>query len=198
MHGSGGAAAAFPGSARLRWLAIIISVMAVLTAGWPLLNRVVADDSRLAAHSKLVIGPGHKNSAVVTVGPGWLLRPGETNPRLVYLLQRGPAIMTIAYATLVNNRQIDDLWAGMRQVARIRQPGATLSGPVAIRSIHGSEGDFGLVRAPGLVGTAAVFAGPSRQFAIEMMIVAPKGTARANLVAAQRIIRSVLFTSARR
>jgi len=198
LHGSGGAAAALPGSVRLRWLVIIVTVMALLTAGWPLLSRIVADHHRLAARSKLVLGPSHKNSAIVTVGPGWQLRPGETNPRLIYRLQRGQARMTIAYATLLNNRQVDDLWAGMQEVVQVRQPGAALSRPVRIRSVHGSTGDFGLVRGPNLEGTAAVFAGPSRRFAIEMMIVAPKRSARANLIAAQRIMRSVLFPAAAR
>jgi hypothetical protein len=182
---------------RLRWLVIIIAVMALLTAGWPLLNRAVANHQRLAAGSKLVVGPGKKNSAVVTVGPGWLLQPGETNPRLVYLLQRGPATLTIAYASLVNNRQVDDLWAGMRQVVALRHPGATLSPPLPIRTVHGYEGDFGLVQAPRMVGTAAVFAGPSRRYAVEMLMVIPRGTPRLSLLAAQRIMRSVLFPGAR-
>lgn len=176
---------------------ITIAVIAVLTAGWPLLNRVVSDHLRLAANSKLVVGPSKKNSAVVTVGPGWLLRAGETNPRLVYLLQRGPAMMTIAYASLVNNQQIGDLWAGMRSVIALHHPGATLSRPLPIRSIHGSNGDFGMVQAPGLVGTAAVFAGPSGRYAIEMLMVIPRGTPRLNLLAARLIMRSVLFPGAR-
>src|SRR5215475_2202778 len=117
--------------------------MAVLTAGWPLLNRVVSDHQRLAANSKLVVGPSRKKSAIVTVGPGWSLRAGESNPRLVYLLQRGPAMMTIAYASLVDNQQVDDLWAGMRAVVELHHPGATLSRPLPIRTIHGAEGDMG-------------------------------------------------------
>lgn len=197
MRGSGGAAAALRGSARLRWLGIIIAVMAVLTAGWPLLNRVVTDHQRLTANSKLVVGPSKKNSAIVTVGPGWLLRAGETNPRLVYLLQRGPAMMTIAYASLVNNRQTTDLWAGMRAVLALHHPGTTLSPPLPIRSIHGAVGDFGIVRGSGMAGTAAVFAGPSRRYAVEMVILIPMGAPKLNLLVAQRIMRSVLFPGAR-
>lgn len=193
MRGSDGAAASRPDSARLRWLAIVIAIMAVLTAGWPLLSLAVTDQDRLAANSKLVVGPGHSNSAVVRVGPGWLLHPGESNPHLAYSLQRGPADMSIAYVTLVNNRQVSDLWAGLREVVQIRHPGASLSAPIPVVSIHGAKGNLGVVRAPDLVGTAAVFAGPSRLFAIEMVVVAPKGTARLNLVAAQRIVRSLLF-----
>jgi hypothetical protein len=175
---------------------IIIAVMAVLTAGWPLLNRAVTDHQRLAANSKLVVGPSKKNSAVVTVGPGWLLRSGETNPRLIYLLQRGRATMTIAYASLLNNRQVGDLWEGMREVVALRHPGATLSPPLPIHSVHGAGGAFGLVQSPDLTGTAAVFAGPSRRYAVEMLIVIPKGIPALNLLAAQRIMRSVLFPSA--
>lgn len=197
MRGSGGAAAtAIMGSARLRWLAVIIAVMAVLTAGWPLLNRIVSDHQRLAARSRLTIGPGRKNSAIVTVGPGWTLRPGETNPRLVYSLARGPVTMSITYATLVNNRQASHLWAGLREVVQVSHPGATLSAPVRVRTSHGSAGDIGVVKGPGLAGTVSVFAGPSRQYAIEMVIEAPNASARLNLLAAQRIMRSLIFPSA--
>src|SRR5580693_8604659 len=197
MRGSGGAAAtAIMGSARLRWLAVIIAVMAVLTAGWPLLNRVVSDHRRLAPNTKLAIGPSHANSAVVTVGPGWTMRPGETNPRLVYLLSRGKVSLSIAYATLVSSRQVDDLWAGLREVVQISHPGATVSAPIRVRTTHGYAGDVGLVKAPGLAGTASVFAGPSRKYAIEMIISAPASSTRLNLVAAQRVMRSLIFPSA--
>jgi hypothetical protein len=196
LNGSGGAAAAFRGSTRLRWLAVIIVVMAVLTAGWPLLNRVVSDHQRLAANTKLNLGPSHQNSASVTVGPGWTLQAGETNPRLIYYLDRGVVHLSIAYATLINNRQVDDLWAGLRAVIQINHPGATLSKPVEIRTSHGYAGDVGVVRAPDLVGSASVFAGPSRQFAIEMVVEAPKLSARLNLLAAQRIMRSLVFPAA--
>jgi hypothetical protein len=197
LHGSGGGAAAgLLASARLRWLAVVIAVMAVLTAGWPLLNRVVSDHSRLAASTRLAIGPSHKNGAIVTVGPGWTLRASETNPRLAYTLQRGPVILSITYATLINNRQAGDLWAGLRDVVQIGHPGATLSAPVSVRTINGSAGDIGLVRSPDLAGTASVFAGPTRQYAIEMVIAAPKGSPRLNLVAAQRIMQSLVFPAA--
>ncbi len=196
MHGSGGAAAAFRGSTRLRWLAVIIAVMAVLTAGWPLLSRVVSDHQRLAAHTRLSLGPSHKNSATVTVGPGWTMQSGETNPRLIYHLDRGRVHLSIAYATLINNRQVGGLWAGLREVVRINHPGATLSNPVQIRTTHGYAGEVGVVRARDLVGTASVFAGPSRRFAIEMVVEAPNRSARLNLLAAQRIMRSLVFPAA--
>jgi hypothetical protein len=201
LQGSGGAAAAFRGSpfrgrARLRWLGVIIAVMAVLTAGWPLLNRVVSDHQRLAPNTMLRLGPSRQNSAVVTVGPGWTLQAGETNPRLIYRLDRGPVHLSIAYATLVNNRQVDDLWAGLREVIQVDHPGATLSEPIKVRTRHGYAGDLGVVRAPDLVGSASVYAGPSRQFAIEMVVEAPRRSARLNLLAAQRIMRSLVFPAA--
>ena len=196
MHGSGGAAAAFRGSTRLRWLAVIIAVMAVLTAGWPLLSRVVSDHRLLAANTRLSLGPSHQNSAIVTVGPGWTMQSGETNPRLIYHLDRGGVHLSIAYATLINNRQVGDLWAGLREVVQVNHPGATLSKPVEVRTMHGSAGELGVVRARDLVGTASVFAGPSRRFAIEMVIEAPNRSARLNLLAAQRIMRSLVFPAA--
>jgi len=197
MHGGGGAVAALKGSVRLRLLAIIIAVMAVLTAGWPLVSHVVSDHRHLVSGTMLKLGTSQHSSATVTVGPGWTMQTGESNPRLIYVINRGPVHMSIAYAALVNNQQIDDLWQGLQQVVRIRHPGASLSPPLPVRTRSGAVGDIGVVRGPDMVGSASVFAGPSRKFAVEMVVEGPRYIAPLNILAAQRIMRSVIFLSAR-
>jgi hypothetical protein len=197
MHGSGGAAAAPRGSLRLRWLVIVVAVMAVLTLGWPLINLAVSDNSRVAAHSKLSVGPSRKNSAQVTVGPGWLMQTAQSDPHMAYSLRRGGVTVSIVYVDLLSRSDVDGLWRGMRQILRISRPGTSLSRPVRITSAHGYPGDAGIISSRTMKGTAAVFANQPRQFAVEIVVTAPRRTPQANLIAAQRIVRSVLFAAGR-
>jgi hypothetical protein len=198
MHGSGGAAATPRGLARLRWLVIVVAVMAVLTAGWPLVNLAVSDNRRVGANTRLTVGPSRRDSAQVTVGPGWLMQSAQSNPHMAYSLRRGPVTVSIVYVYLLSRGQAGDLFSGMREVIRISHPGAAISAPRPITSAHGLKGKAGLVTSSSMAGTAAVFAYPAREFAIEMMVIAPRRTSPANLVAAQRILRSLIFSAAPR
>jgi hypothetical protein len=198
MHGSGGAAATPQNTARFRWLVIVVAIMALLTAGWPLINLVVSDNRRITANTRLTVGPSHRDSAQVTIGPGWLMQSAQSNPHEAYSLRRGGVTMSIAYVYLFDRDETGDLWSGMREVIRISHPGATISAPRPITSAHGFKGAAGAVTSPSMAGTAAVYAYPAREFAIEMVIIAPRRTPLANLVAAQRIVRSLLFLAAPR
>jgi hypothetical protein len=197
MYGSGSAAAAPRGSPRLRWLVIVIAIMAVLTAGWPLINLAVSNNRRVSPNTKLTVGPSHKNSAQVTVGPGWLMQSSQSNPHMAYSLRRGGVTLSIVYVDLLSRSDVGGLWRGMDQILRISQPGTRLSAPLSITSANGFKGDAGSVTSRRIKGTAAVFANRPRQYAVEIVVIAPRRTPRANLVAAQRIVRSVLFPAAR-
>lgn len=198
MHGSGGGAATPGGWARLHWLVIVVAIMAVLTAGWPLINLAVSDNRRLGANTRLTIGPSHRDSAQVTVGPGWLMQSAQSNPHLAYSLHRGGVTMSIDYVDLLSRSDVGELWSGMGQILQISHPGASLSAPLPITSAHGLEGDAGRVTSRMIRGTAAVFANRPRQYAVEIVVMASRRTPLANLVAAQRIVRSVLFPAAAR
>jgi hypothetical protein len=205
MRDSNRAAAAFPGAARtalpvpgsartrVRWLLIVVAIIIVLTAGWPLLNLAVSNNRRISANTHLVVGPSRKDSARVTIGPGWSMLSAESNPHLGYVLRRGAVQVSIDYVTLIDHAHAGGLWAGMRELVRIGHPGATLSAPRPVSTVHHSEGDIGKVSGRNLVGTATVFADTSRDFAIEMVVLSPRRAVRANLIAAQRIIFSLLF-----
>jgi hypothetical protein len=198
MHGSGGAAATPRDTARFRWLVIVVAIMAVLTAGWPLINLAVSDNRRITANTRLMVGPSHRDSAQVTVGPGWLMQSAQSNPHMAYSLRRGPVTVSIAYVYLLSRGEARDLYSGMREVIQISHPGATMSAPRQITSARGFKGSAGVVTSSRMAGTAAVFAYPSREFAIEMVVLAPRRTALANLIAAQRIVHSLIFPAAPR
>ena len=196
MHGSDSAAAAPARSARLRWLVIVVAIIVVLTAGWPLINLAVSDNSHVAANTTLTVGPSHKDSAQVTMGPGWTMQSAQSNPHVAYSLRRGGVTMSIVYVPLLSRSDTGGLWRGMSQILRISQPGTSLSRPVPITSAHGIRGDAGLITGRTMRGTVAVFANPPRQYAVEIVVIAPRSTPLASLVAAQRIMRSLLFPAA--
>jgi hypothetical protein len=195
LPGSARTARPIPGSPRkrIRWLLIVVAVMAILTAGWPLINLAVSNNSRIAANTSLVIGPSSESSARVTVGPGWSMLSEQSNPHMGYVLRRGGVEVSITYVRLIRHVHAADLFTGMRQLVRMLHPGAELSRPKDVTTAHGYEADLGTVRGSGLVGTASVFTDPGRNFAIEMFVIAPLHTVRVNLIAAQRIVRSVFF-----
>ena len=185
--------------ARLRWLLAIMAVMALLTAGWPLLNSAVSDNLPLSRGAALRIGPGRPNSATVRVGPGWSLRPAESNSARGYSLRLGAASVTIAYVSLAERSQAKLLWDGLRAILRIRSPGLRLGSPRAITSRQGRAGRTGTLTSRGAAGAATIFVAPSGTFAIEMIAIAPRNPGGAVALAVIRIfMRSLVFPAAPR
>jgi hypothetical protein len=172
--------------------------MALLTAGWPLVNAIVADRQPLAAGSKVVIANGTRDSAVVTVGRGWSVLPEQSNPVQGYLLRRGLVQLSILRVVLVNQSQVPDLWSGLRQILTVSGTGAQLSRPVPFRTAHGLIGLRGVFTTAGKVGTATIVPGPTRRFAIVMLVFAPRGTRLGMRAAGLLIVRSLRFTAVRR
>jgi hypothetical protein len=179
---------------RLHLLVIVIGVMVLLTAGWPLLNLAVSDDRSVAANSKLTVGVGHRSSGSVTMGPGWTMLSAQSDPQDSYSLVRGSSQMSLDYVPLINPDQIPHLWAGLRRVEEFEHPGATLSPPVQLTSAQGYQGQAGVLGYGSLVGTAAIFPSPSRKFAIELTVLSPPGTASVALATITRSIRSLRFS----
>jgi hypothetical protein len=172
--------------------------MALLTAGWPLVNAAVADRQPLADAARLTVGHGAGTSAVVTVGRGWSVLPEQSNPSQGYLLRHGPVELSILRVGLVNQRQVPHLWSGLRQILTVSSPGARLSRPVPFRTAHGLLGLRGVFTTAGKVGTATIVPGPSRRFAIVMLVLAPRGTRLGMRAAGLLIVRSLRFTAVRR
>jgi len=184
--------------ARLRVLLLVVAVMAVLTAGWPLLNAAVADRQKLAAGSLIRVGPGGRDSATIRIGPNWTLRPAETNPRQSYALQRGADLVSISYVTVLPGHRTAQIWPGMRRILLLSYPRGSLSRPVAVTSGQGLKGLTGTVTAPGRTGVVTMFVGPSGTFAIRMMALVPRQDAAAAVAARELFVRSLRFPAARR
>jgi hypothetical protein len=180
---------------RLRWLAVVVAIMALLTAGWPLLNSAVANRQPLTAGSRLTIGTGPASSGVVTVGRGWYLQPAESNPRQEYVLRKDGLELTISHVSLVNRGQIQLMWQGLRRILSVTDPGSQLSKPSTIRTGHRLRAMTGVVSGQRLIGAATIFPGPSGEFAIQMVVLAPRNASRALRAAAVRVMTSFIFTA---
>jgi hypothetical protein len=180
---------------RLRWLAVVVTIMALLTAGWPLLNSIVSNRQPLAAGAKVTVGPGSTSSGTVTVGPGWSIEPEQSNPTQQYVLRNGAVVFEIRHVALVSRSQPAGTWLGMRGILAISNPGFRLGRPVTIMIFHVPGAITGRIYGPRLVGFATVVPGPSRNFAIAMVELAPRHTSRALLAAAHRIMVSLMFAA---
>jgi hypothetical protein len=183
---------------RLRWLAIVVAVMAVLTAGWPLLNTAVANRQPLASGARVTVGPGSASSGTVTVGRGWYVQPEGSNPALQYILRKGAVVIYVRHVSLVNRHQLPSMWRGMRQVLSVTEPGSSLGAPETTTTIHGLRGITGTVSDARLVGAATIVPGPSREFAIAMVVLAPRHTSQAVRTAAYHVVLSLEFAKAKR
>jgi hypothetical protein len=186
-----------PGSAspraRLRWLAIVVGVMALLTAGWPLLNASVADKQQLAPGASLRVGPSGQDSASVRVGQGWFVRPAQTDPSQDYMLRRGAVAVSIGYVSLVGRYLAAGLWDGLRRVLRVSNPGVSLAQPTAITTGQGREGLSATAASARSVGAVSVFVGPSGTYAIQIVVLAPRSARLAAGADSSQLIRSLRF-----
>jgi hypothetical protein len=176
---------------RLRWLVIVVAVMAVLTAGWPLLNMTVANRHPLAA-GRLTVGT-RPSTGVVTVGPGWSLLSAQSNPAQGYLIQRGNLQLSITHVGLLNREQLPEMWRGLMRILSVSNPGIRFSKPAFITR-HGVRAITSVVTDKRQIGTATIVRGPSGTFGIEMLALAPRGTSGALHAAAARVMASLTLT----
>jgi hypothetical protein len=193
MFSDTGLPPANPERLRVRWLVIIVGVMALLTVGWPLLSLAITNRSPIAPLTTLTVGPGRGDAARFTVGPGWSMLPSDTNPRMYYTLRRGGLDMSVTYVSMANGAEAHHLWTGLDNVIRVDHPGIILGKPSPITTAQGREGMTSTLTGAGHSGTATVLALPSRDFAVELVMVGPSHVSPANLMATMVVIRSVVF-----
>jgi hypothetical protein len=182
---------------RIHWLLLVLAIMILLTAGWPLLNLAAADRHRVSAGTTISVGTSAAASARITIGPGWSVLPAESDPRQGYSLERGAVTVRISYVNLVENAQRSRLWAGLRQLLRLDDAGLRLGRPVPTTTAQGLRGVTGSLSDKNLAGAAVIFPGPSGRFAIEMVVLGPRH-AHLGVAAAERMSKSLRFGAAPR
>jgi hypothetical protein len=180
----------------LRWLIIVVTVIVVLTVGWPVVSLAVSDDQPVAAGRPLTIGPGGSHSAAFTPGPGWAVHRAETNTVESWRLSDGPVDLTVAYVILLGPSQVGRLWPGLQRTLLLGDASARLGRSATFISADGGQGLTGTVIANDWSGQAAVFARPDADFAIEIVSAAPVRDRAAAQAATALVARSLRFPAA--
>jgi hypothetical protein len=180
----------------LRSLIIVVTVIVVLTVGWPLVSLAVSDDRPVAAGQPLTIGPGGSHSATFTPGPDWAVHSAETNTIERWSLSDGPVDVAVAYVTLTSPSQVGRLWPGLGRTLLLGDASARLGRPATFTSADGGRGLTGTVTANDWAGQAAVFVGPGAGFAIQIVSVAPVRNVAAAQAATALVARSLRFPAA--
>ena len=170
--------------------------MVVLTVGWPLVSLAVSDDQPVAVGQPLSIGPVRAQSATFTPGRDWSVRSAETDPILHWSLSDGPVDVTVLWVMVISPSQVGRLWPGLQSGLLVSDASARLGRPASITSAAGGKGLTGTLTANDRAGEAAVFPGPARDFAIEIVSVAPVQDGAAARAAAALVARSLRFPAA--
>jgi hypothetical protein len=190
-----------PGTAsprtRLRGLLIVVTIIVVLTAGWPLLDGLVADQQNVMAGAAIRIGPSGPDSASIRVGPHWVMRPAQTDPREDYVLARGAVTVSISYLSLIRPYPAAAIWAGLRQILRISHPGVRLGLPVTVTSSQGRAGRTATLTGTHAAGAVTVFVGPSGSYAIQMVVIGPHSSGKLAAQATRQFIGTLRFPAER-
>lgn len=171
--------------------------MAALTAGWPLANLAVSDNQPLAAGKALMIGPDTAHSARFAVGSGWSLRTAQSNPKRDYSLRYDGVDLSVTYVALSGRPPAARLWSGLMDILRVSNSSARIGRPVPVSGAHGRPGITGPVTENLRLGTATILLSPARNFAIEMIVLAPRSAAAASRAAARQVVRSIRFQASR-
>jgi hypothetical protein len=182
---------------RLRGLLIVVTIMVVLTAGWPLLDSLVADRQNVAAGTPLRIGPSGPDSASLRVGPDWTIRPAQTDPRQDYVLARGAVTVSISYLSLIHPYRVAGIWTGLRQILRISHPGVRLGLPMTVTSNQGLRGRTAKLTSMRTAGAVTVFVGPSGNYAIQVVVIGPQSASPVAAQATRQFIGTLRFPAER-
>ena len=153
---------------------------------------------QLAAGASLRVGPGGPNAASVRVGPGWTMRPAESDPRQGYLLGRGAVTVSIGYVALTGTYRTAGIWSGLRRVFRVSNPGIRLGTPTAVTSGQGRAGLTATATGARSEGTIIAFVGPSGTYAIQIVVLAPRDAKPDAAAASLLLISSLRFPAAPR
>lgn len=184
-------------SRRLRGLLTVVAVMAALTAGWPLASLVISDRQPLAAGQALMIGPDTTQSARFAVGSGWSLRTSQSDPKQDYSLRHGKVDLSVTYVALTGRPPAARLWSGLRDIVRTSNLSARLGQPVPVTDAHGRTGITGPITENRRSGTATILLSPAGNFAIEVIVLAPRSAAAASRGAARQVVHSIKFQASR-
>jgi hypothetical protein len=180
---------------RVVWLIAVVGVVAVLTAGWPLVSSAVSGNQPAAAGQVLTIGSGDSGSATFDLGPGWVIDSAVSDPLEGWKLKRGQVDVAVLWV-LLNPSQASRLWPGLENILRLGDTSARLGRPVAVAGSPAGAGLTGPVTENSQTGEAAVLPDAAADFAVEVVSLAPAGDSAAARATTALVVRSLRFPAA--
>ncbi|MEU0238964.1 hypothetical protein ABZ234_14860 [Nocardiopsis sp. NPDC006198] len=177
-------------------LGLAAAAVAALVVGWPLVNALLPGSETVPSGEPVTVGAAGEYRASLTFPQdGWLLDTGASQAGQVYRFDRGPVQLTLNSVTPTTSPPptAEELWDGMRRVARAGEASARLSEPEAISTEDGAEGLTGTLKSDSQQGAAVVYPSPDGRFAVEMTLTGQDATT-ADLAAVADVVRSVSFT----
>ncbi len=182
---------------RSNWvpLGVAAAVVAVLTAGWALVNAGLPQTEDLAAGQNITLGSGDGYEASMSVDDGWELDTGSSAQGERYVLTKGPVNLQVRVVTPVARASATELWEGMREIVRVGDASAALGEPKPVTSEGGAEGLTGDLHVQQRTGTATVFPSPGGDFAVQTQAIGADATP-AELADAEQLVQSIRFNQA--
>jgi len=184
------------------WKAVgcVVAVMILVTAGWPLVSRLLADDQRLAPGTLLKLGPGRDAASLRVPNAGWSLSRSNSDPNRAYVLShRGRGAgrslkLTASFVDVGDPADVPLLWSGLRKLVAVSDAAGRLGPPRPVRGADGTAGSTGALTSRGRSGTATVWVAADGGSAVEVTVLADAGAGSAAALAAARpLVRSVAF-----
>lgn len=187
---------------RSAWVPLGVTAAAVtaLVVVWPLLNALVPGSESVTSDEPVSVGTGGGYEASVTFPQeGWSLDVGASHDGQAYRFQRGPVELNLTSVRPVTSPPPGDeeLWEGMRRLARVSEPSARLGEPEVIATHDGHKGLSGPLESRTQNGTAVVYPSPDGLLAVEMTLAGRDATT-ADIAAVFDVVRTVSFTEERK
>ncbi|RDG38399.1 hypothetical protein DVH02_09355 [Streptomyces corynorhini] len=168
--------------------------MAVLTGGWPLIDRALSDRERLPGGALLELGPASGTAVLRVVGEGWSLSKAQSDPSFSYALSRDGVDVVAGYVDLTTTEAgAGRLWTGLRRVQSVADADSRLGAPHSATSAGGARGSTGTLTRGGRTGTATVWLRPDETCAVEITVLAKPGAGADAMAEAMALVRGVSF-----
>ncbi|WP_285730295.1 hypothetical protein [Nocardiopsis sp. ATB16-24] len=177
-------------------LGVAVAAVAALVLLWPLVNALVPGSESVASDEPVSVGSGGGYEASLTFPQeGWSLDVGASHDGQSYRFHRGPVELNLTSVRPVTSPPpgVEELWEGMRRLARASESSARLGEPEVIAAHDGHKGLSGPLESRTQSGTAVVYPSPDGLLAVEMTLAGRDATT-ADIAAVFDVVRTVSFT----
>jgi len=176
-----------------RWLGVaaILVVIALITAGWPVINSWISDRQDLPDGTVLRIGSGTERATVRLSGSGWQVSKSQSDPLRSYDLRHGAVQLTIDYASLLSAKDARNVWAGATRLVEVS--GGRVGTVEKTHTRRDVPGQTATLVQQGDLGRLTTYVAPDKMYALQFVELGPTDAPVADRAAAQAVVRDVTF-----